>query len=592
VDQERALNNPRGLTLVEGVAGAGKTSVALGRLKFFSNFATGVEREYYGLQNASEKDFSPVGMVGFVLSHSLKRYLRETASALGLEHLPIRDFEEFRTDLYNRFGIANRFRKKKGEISSLRSRVNWLRAVDVAMARVAGVRLRENLAQVKDVPKRVADEVLRIASELLRSEHQPDSKSFYLSGLAIRVVGAVAEVELREQEDITSERFRIREKANNEQRRREELTLEREMRRIQQQSERKIVSPLARSLLSGLTSHELFSPAVISETFSGLVRESFGSTVSVQDLDDTITDIRSLLTGGEGRPTLKEADLVTLVVFAAMIADGFDYIEQAGSLGHLYQMRRNTAVFIDEVQDFTEIEVLLMGMTATSAYHQITLSGDPCQQLHSDGAQTFDGLFPWVPRSQQNRTIFLDQNFRQRQELGALSSGFRSLILGDTRVDVQAEGATGPATIYRYDVQDDLAEFVLKRIQSLPHHATVAVVTPTVTVAQSWFDLLNDELGAFHRSALMSRRDDLTKRVNIHFTEVLETKGLEFDVIIVPNLGSFELARTIGRNQAYVAISRAKHALMIGCAADGLDMPEIRLLEQSGLIVVRDVPSD
>jgi hypothetical protein len=70
VDQERALSNPRGLTFVEGVAGAGKTSVALGRLKFFANFETGVERNYYGLQNASEKDFAPTGMAGFVLSHS------------------------------------------------------------------------------------------------------------------------------------------------------------------------------------------------------------------------------------------------------------------------------------------------------------------------------------------------------------------------------------------------------------------------------------------------------------------------------------------------------------------------------------------
>jgi hypothetical protein len=113
-DQERALNNPRGLTFVEGIAGAGKTSVALGRLKFFANFVTGAERDHYGLQNASENDFSPVGMVGFVLSHSLKRYLKETANALGLEHLPIRDFEEFRTDLSGRFGITERFRKKKG----------------------------------------------------------------------------------------------------------------------------------------------------------------------------------------------------------------------------------------------------------------------------------------------------------------------------------------------------------------------------------------------------------------------------------------------------------------------------------------------
>jgi hypothetical protein len=69
---DAAIRRNHAQTLVEGIAGAGKTSVALGRLKFFANFSTG-EREYYGLQNASDKDFEPVGMMGFVLSHSLKR---------------------------------------------------------------------------------------------------------------------------------------------------------------------------------------------------------------------------------------------------------------------------------------------------------------------------------------------------------------------------------------------------------------------------------------------------------------------------------------------------------------------------------------
>ena len=47
--QEAALNKPRGLTYVEGIAGAGKTSVALGRLKFFSNFSTGENLSDYKL---------------------------------------------------------------------------------------------------------------------------------------------------------------------------------------------------------------------------------------------------------------------------------------------------------------------------------------------------------------------------------------------------------------------------------------------------------------------------------------------------------------------------------------------------------------
>src|SRR4051794_8526786 len=108
--QENALNNPRGLSVVEGVAGSGKTSIALGRLKFFANFGTGEEREHYGLRNARLADFSPNNMIGFVLSHSLKRYLKETATALGLEQLPIRDFQDFRFDLSNRFGLTKKFK--------------------------------------------------------------------------------------------------------------------------------------------------------------------------------------------------------------------------------------------------------------------------------------------------------------------------------------------------------------------------------------------------------------------------------------------------------------------------------------------------
>jgi hypothetical protein len=389
--------------------------------------------------------------------------------------------------------------------------------------------------------------------------------------------------------------IRVREKADNSRRRLEEFNLEREMRRIQQQAERKIVSPLARSVLSGLTAHELFLPAIISEKFPVLVQQSFDGVAQLeagQGLPSAIGEIRNLLSETQGRPAVTEADLVSLVICAAMIADGFDYTDQTSSLSHLYQMRRNTAVFIDEVQDFTEIEIVLMGMSAAKAYHQITLSGDRCQQLQAAGPQAFDDLFPWVPRPQRNRTIFLDQNFRQREELASLSAAFRFLILGDKRVDQGTEDKSDPAAVFRYVERSRFADFLLKRIRSLPHHATVAVITPTVAEAQTWFDLLDEDLSSYHRAAMMSRRDDLTKRVNIHFTEVRETKGLEFDVVIVPDLGSFGLDGPVGRNQAYVAISRAKHALVVGCAANHLDKPELGVLDRHRFVTIRDVPTE
>jgi DNA helicase IV len=134
-----------------------------------------------------------------------------------------------------------------------------------------------------------------------------------------------------------------------------------------------------------------------------------------------------------------------------------------------------------------------------------------------------------------------------------------------------------------------MAKLIVARVRALPHRATVAIIFPTVGEAQQWFDLLDDDLGAYHRPALMSRRDDLTKRVNVHFTEVLETKGLEFDAVIVPDIGAFELDGLIGRNQVYVAISRAKQSLMIGCANGSIGRSDVRKLEQEGLILVQDI---
>jgi superfamily I DNA/RNA helicase len=329
------------------------------------------------------------------------------------------------------------------------------------------------------------------------------------------------------------------------------------------------------------------------EAFFTLVRNSFdfsSEPVRGEALTGAITEIRSLRSLGEGRPSLPECDLVALVIFAGLIAEGFEYKDQSGGLLNFFQMRKNTAVFIDEVQDFTEIEIVLMGMSATSKYNQVTLSGDRFQQLQSAGAKDFQALFPWIPRQARNNSILLDQNFRQRSELSAFSSKFRASILGDDRIQIREEEFSRAATIYHYRDRNPMIEFIISRVRSLPPHATVAVIMPTVDEVRGWFDSLEEQLGAYHRPALMSRRDDLTKRVNIHFTEVRETKGLEFDVVIIPDLGTFKLGDSIGRNQVYVAISRARQSLLIGCDSGRIGQPEIRKLEQEGLVSFREIP--
>ena len=323
------------------------------------------------------------------------------------------------------------------------------------------------------------------------------------------------------------------------------------------------------------------------------MREAFGSptdAVVVQELDASIEAIRALLSIGDGarNRSLTDADLVTLITLAAMIADEFEY---ADAPAELYQIRRNTAVFIDEVQDFTEVEILLMGMSATRKYHQITLSGDLRQRLQSMGAEEYQNLFPSVPKLRHNEQIFLNRNFRQRKELAVLSAGIRSVLQEDRRVATQLEIGISPAPIYTFNSPINMAHLILQRIQTVDPYATVAVIAPSEAEARRWYDLLHDDLAADHRPALLSHRDDLTRRDDIHFTDVRETKGLEFDVVIIPDLGSFQLNTSIGRNQLYVAISRPKHSLLMGCDERSSDRQELKKLVSGGLVRLFKIPT-
>lgn len=135
-----------------------------------------------------------------------------------------------------------------------------------------------------------------------------------------------------------------------------------------------------------------------------------------------------------------------------------------------------------------------------------------------------------------------------------------------------------------FDERPDLARAIAKRVKGIDGHATIAVICSSMENAKVWLDLLKEDLGAEHRSPLLSERESLTRRFDVHFTDALEAKGLEFDVVVVPDLAAFELERTIGCNQLYVALTRAKHSLFIGCDSAAIDQPKVKVMADRGLL--------
>lgn len=84
----------RGLLIVQGIAGSGKTSVALGRTKFLCDRRTQPEDD-----ETRDDFFRPETSVGFVLHSQLVDYLKETRDQLFISDMQIMDYNRLRQKL-------------------------------------------------------------------------------------------------------------------------------------------------------------------------------------------------------------------------------------------------------------------------------------------------------------------------------------------------------------------------------------------------------------------------------------------------------------------------------------------------------------
>jgi hypothetical protein len=159
------------------------------------------------------------------------------------------------------------------------------------------------------------------------------------------------------------------------------------------------------------------------------------------------------------------------------------------------------------------------------------------------------------------RQISHDRNFRQSKPLAALSACFRAFTNGGEPPKKQACGAP----VHTYASQIEFTEFAAAKIATLPDAASVVVISPNLESAQRWYSVLGPSLESTFRNPILSDRARLTERLKTHFTTPLEAKGLEFDVALVPDISEFGETDSIELNGLYVAVSRPRHAILLGC---------------------------
>ena len=217
-------------------------------------------------------------------------------------------------------------------------------------------------------------------------------------------------------------------------------------------------------------------------------------------------------------------------------------------------------IVLDEVQDFSPLEVQVL-LGCLDSRGSITLAGDTQQHVVENS-----GFTSWAE--------FLGHLGVQGQEVETLKINYRSSaqitkfafdVLGDLREDDEVPPSSRqgpPVELFSFDDTGAAVFFLAEALLSLAANepdATVAIITPSATLSESWFRALSRS--DIPRLRLV-RDNDFRFRPGIEITELEPVKGLEFDYVILVDVNAQHFPDTPrARRALHVASTRGIHQL-------------------------------
>lgn len=564
-----------GYLVVNGVAGSGKTAIALGRVKALCDVR-------YEKVDPTAHYFQPELCMGFVLRPSLIEYLRSTCHQLQLATMPIQDLEALRISLAQHFAVLLKLGSAKGRTgyewedsqdgdTGYLSSVEFLKGVDEAVLAEWTRRAAGALQQPMQVPAglpadtRLAMDVLRRRAlavvELLRRAGASTS-GFSCHGLIGKFIDIGKDIVRLTNTPPPNDAPLWWQLKNG------DLVPESEG---STQLGARAVDPFRTDRYR--TSDQKAAIEQAKRQFRARLLQDLGlATESVPDLATIYRKKLQSIGGGLGERVASVADMIGKGALSTPVLDGLLALACLLTAGcqqvktpHLRGPALARHVFIDEYQDYSEVELLLLGLQADPTKHRsITLSGDPLQQLSGNAAPDF-GVLQDIGAVLAAPAIFLAENMRQSPDLAKLSLAYRKDVLHDA--DIPDTGDVAPFTeqvsSYRRTGSADAAAIVDAVLEARVNQS-VAVLCSHLEDAEALYKLCRQPLGRRFRSAAFSSDSrDLVKRLPVHFSTADAAKGLEFDFVVVVEPGRFLSRPEAGANALYVGISRARERLVI-----------------------------
>ncbi len=499
-----------GLIPIQGSAGSGKTTVGLHRVAY--------------LASTEPQRYKPERMLVVVPNDALIHYVGRVLPSLGVEGVPVTTFARWSKrvlgDLFPK--LPSRITEETPPVvSRVKSHARMLMAIDV---------LRARIEETVDTKLRTAMQKWPEGNVVITAWEKTEGSAadVRVSLLAAWLVGkrTIAGAALASTlPDVTRG------------------ALERLGQELRSET---------RGVL-GMLDELVTSKELLTQTFEGVIGP--GQLEQFHEWCVKQSRIRQEGERDGEMPSLDAEDpALILRIFQAIRGPLVDFDGTPIRLAHL---------FVDEVQDASPLELRVL-LELAGKEHSITLSGDTAQRMHDEGDDR--GEFSWssllkdLGVSGDDALEPLKVSYRSTEEI----TTFARSVLGPFAHEAEpiATRSGPPVELFTFASPGEAVAFLADALKELARNepdANVALVSRFSQQADVYFEgLSRAEVPNVRRV----KKQDFTWEAGFDVTDIRQTKGLEFDEVILleTNASSFPVSDQ-ARHALYVGATRAAHQL-------------------------------
>jgi DNA helicase-2/ATP-dependent DNA helicase PcrA len=218
-------------------------------------------------------------------------------------------------------------------------------------------------------------------------------------------------------------------------------------------------------------------------------------------------------------------------------------------------------LMVDEVQDFAPIELAVL-LDSTTKDRSITLAGDTAQAIAPDhGFSTWAEMLDHlgIPH---DRVEPLRVSYRSTREIVDVAMHVLGPLVGDVRPVAPRSGS--PVEAFGFSSAGEASEFLPQALKDLMRdepEAAVAIIARHPEQARLYYE-------AFQAAEVPNLRlvaaQNFSFKPGIDVTDVRQTKGLEFDIVILVDVNEESYPENDhSRRLLHVAMTRAAHQLWV-----------------------------